>query len=382
MLWPLALALPLIACRGRFDRVPTDAAIDADPGAHGPVLSCAAPPQFSVNGAASAVAATATAGGYYAFVVDGVGDVHGFSYGFADDQLAARQADVTVFGGATVKGAAATAIPVGDKVLLATLYGQPDALGVALIPRGGDLGVVADPQKQPGWFGLDGTLARAPDGTLAFLGAQSSLDVEAKLVTPTGGDVGAGHVVVDRSEAVNSEVITASDTGFLVTWSASTPSPNEVHAQLLDSALSVTVPATTINTGAMFDGNDPRAAYAAAVDRYLFAWWMKPGPDEVWVSVRDKQLAEITRVRLSVHGWSPRVAAGDDGFLVVWRDDGFPSGLAAARVTFDGAASPLTVAGNGGKTVGWDLVTRAGQPALVWLEGGATSTLWLNPLCN
>src|SRR5262249_42303188 len=147
-------------------------------------------------------------------------------------QLVPRQIDVTVYGGATVKGGAAAAIPVGDQVLLATLYGQPDAAGTALIGRDRDLGSLGS-QMYPGWLGLDGTIARARDGALALLGPQSNLDVDAQLVTPTGGNTGAAHVVVDYSEKTNSQAITAAENGFLMTWSASAPDPNEVHAQLL-----------------------------------------------------------------------------------------------------------------------------------------------------
>lgn len=374
----LALALSLVAgCRVGFDRVPSDAAGDAGPP---PVLPCAAPPHFALGGTAAAVAATATATGYYAFVVDGVGDVHGSSYRFDGGELVAGRTDV-VYSGATIKGAAAAAIPVGDQVLLATLYGQPDPAGLVLVPRGADLADAGGPRTHAGWFGLDGTIARAPDGALALLGVQSNLDVEVELVAQSGAEAGAEHVMVDRGEAVNSAAITAADGGFLLTWSASAPSPNQIRAVRLDPALAATALPTTINTGAMFDGNDPRAAYAPAASRYLFAWWQKPSNDEVWVSLRDDQLTEITAVRLSAHGKSPRVIAGDGDFLVVWQDDSYTSGLAAARVGFDGRPSLLTVPADG-KALGWDLVTRAGQPALIWLQDGPPVTLRLDPLCN
>ena len=78
----------------------------------------------------------------------------------------------------------------------------------------------------------------------------------------------------------------------------------------------------------------------------------------------------------------PRIVAGKDDFLVAWKDTDTTSGIAAARVKFDGSVLRLVVAGNGGKALGWDLATRAGQPALLWIESATTPGLWLDPLCN
>jgi hypothetical protein len=78
----------------------------------------------------------------------------------------------------------------------------------------------------------------------------------------------------------------------------------------------------------------------------------------------------------------PRVVAGKDYFLVAWKDTNTNSNISAARVRFDGSIVPLVVSGNGGKALSWDLATRAGQPALIWIENTATPGLWLDPLCN
>jgi hypothetical protein len=40
------------------------------------------------------------------------------------------------------------------------------------------------------------------------------------------------------------------------------------------------------------------------------------------------------------------------------------------------------VSSNGGKALTWDLATRYGQPALIWVESGATPGGWIDPLCN
>ena len=78
----------------------------------------------------------------------------------------------------------------------------------------------------------------------------------------------------------------------------------------------------------------------------------------------------------------PRVVAGKDDFLVAWKDTNTATGIAAARVRFDGSVVPLVVSGNGGIALGWDLTTRAGQPALIWIENALTLGLWFDPLCK
>jgi len=386
--WPLALALPLLAaCRVGFDRVPDGRAPgpDVPPPPPLPVLSCGASPQFALDRAMTGLAATATDDGYYVFTVDDNGDVHGFSYEFDGDALAAATVDAPVFSGAT---GTVAAIDTGDGVLAAMQYGRPDAAGTALVPLDGRLAPRAAPQMHLAWYGLDSTVARGTSGGLAFLGQDSSGQVVAKLVSPTGQDLGAPHVAIDAGEDANIATIVPSSAGFLVTWAASTPSPNEVRAELLDKQLGVVLAPVTINPGATRDAVQPRAAYAAAADRYLFVWYSKlvSGEDELRVSLRslrDRDLVEITQFPLTLSGVLPRVIAGKDDFLVVWQDKASESGLEAARIKFDGSHGALAVSGRGGKAVGWDLVTRAGQPAVVWLEDdGTRRTMWLNALCN
>jgi hypothetical protein len=392
---PLALLLPLTACRFDFDPVaarPGDAAPDAPPL---PVLPCGAPSQFAIaapggsstgsgSGAGpvtlSAIAATATAAGYALLLVDSLGDVHGFSYAFDGPQLAPRTANAPVSSSAT---GTVAAVDTPDGVLAAIEYGRPDALGTALVPLDAQLAPRGSAQKNAAWYGLDGTLAHGPDGALAFVGAQSSGGAAAKRLTSSGADLGVGHLVVDASEGVSGATITAAGAGFVVTWTSTPPSPNLVRAEILDAQLSVTVPPTTINPGALFDGNTPHADYAPSADRYLFAWSFKTSSsDELWVSLRDGQLAEQRAVRLSTHGVQPRVVAGKDDFLVAWRDTNTTTWIAAARVRFDGSVVPLVVSGNGGQALGWDLTARAGQPALIWIESATMPGVWLDPLCN
>jgi hypothetical protein len=392
---PLALLLPLTACRFDFDPVPAmpgDAAPDTLPPL--PVLPCGAPAQFSAAGVTgsgsgsgsgampslTAVAATATADGYGVLAVDGTGDVHGFSYAFDGALLGPRAAGAPVFSGAT---GTASAIDTGAGILAAIAYGRPDSTGTDLIPLDAQLAPHGALQRYSAWYTLDSAIAGTSSGALVFIGGQPNDDVVAKRVSPTGTDLGPSRKVIDGAEGISVATIIPAGARFLVTWDATTPSPNQVRAEVIDDLLSVVVPPTTINTGAMFDGASPHAGYAAAADRYLIAWSFKTSnSDELWVSLRDGQLAEQHAIRLSTHGVLPRVAAGKDDFLVAWKDTNTTSEIAAARVRFDGSVVPLVVTGNGRKALGWDVTARAGQPALIWIESTATPSVWFDPLCK
>jgi hypothetical protein len=387
--WPIALTLPLAACRAGFDPQP-----DAPPAS--PVLLCGSPPQFSITlppggGSGSgtgappnpvpALAATGNDAGFYVLAVDLAGGVHGLSYAFTSGSVAPAVTDVHVFSGATGTVAAS---PTTGGVLASILYGIPDATGTALVPLDGSLAPRANVQRYAAWFGSDRTIARAADGTLAFLG--ETTDIAAKLVSPDGLSLSSEHTVIDRSEQPHDPTIIASDAGFLVTWSSAAPtSADEVRAAIFDKQLTAPVVTTrTINPMPTFDGQGPRAAYAPGPNRYLFAWWLKnQTTDEVWISLRDGSLGEVRSVQVSRRGKFPKVIAGDKDFLVVWQDLDADSGLGAARVNFDDASlQPLVVSGNGGGALAWDLVSRAGQHVLIWFEDGASPVVWLDPLCN
>ena len=394
--WSIAVTIPLAACRLGFDAKdsPSDASPDMAPDAQLPVLPCGAPTQFAItlppgggsgSGSGSAVnpvpaiAATATDGGYYVLAVDLAGNVHGLSYMFSGDAVAPAVTDAHVLDNAT---GTVAALPVNGGVLASIVYGLPDATGTALVPLDAALEPRGDVQRYTAWFGSDGTMARAADGTLAFLG--ETTDIAAKLVSPDGASLGAEHTVIDRNESAREPTITASDTGFLVTWSAGVASPDEVHAAIFDKQLAAPVVHTTIiNPSPMFDGQTARASYAAGPDLYLFVWWFKTSmSDEVWVSLRNGSLGEIRAVQLTKRGKFPKVIAGAKDFLVVWQDLDSASGLGAARVGFNASAQPLIVSGSGGTMLAWDVVSRAGQPALIWFEDAASPTVWLDPLCN
>ena len=401
MLWALALLVPPAGgCKFNFDPLrsaPAGDATEADAPIPDtpPMLVCGAPPKFSIDNPAGAgsgsgsgssapslvgFAGAASATGYYAFAIDNTGKVHGFSFGFDGTTLASRMIDIPVYTDATgVIAATATS----DGVLASIVYGAPD--GTALVPLDAELAPRGAAQTYPSWVGAENAIAQLTDGTLAFLSTGS--DITTQVVATDGVTHSPHHVVVDGAESPKEPTMTASDTGFLVTWSGGTAGPSEIRARLFDKQFAtVVVDTTAISPTPMFAAHNPRVAYAAKPDRYLFTWWRKTSvTDEVWVSVRDNKLGEIAPVLVSGRAKFPRVVAGDDYFLVVWQDLDAPSGLGAARVRFNGDVEVLAIAGSGGVSLGWDLVTRAGQPALIWLEAdtaGPKLSAWFDPLCG
>ncbi|HEX3479013.1 MAG TPA: hypothetical protein VHT91_28515 [Kofleriaceae bacterium] len=390
---PLALLLPLTACRFDFDPVPaaakpTDAGPDAAPPL--PVLACGAPPLFTISVPAgvgsgsgaptlAAIAATASADGYNVLAVDTTGEVQGFGFAFNDALLAPRATGTAVFSGATGV-LAATDTP--DGVLAAIEYDSPIPTGTALVALDTHLAPLGTQQKDTAWFSLDDTLAHTADGKLAFIGTQSGVTM-ARRVSASATDLSGSQQIVDPAEGASVPTIAGAGANFLVTWVDTPPDFNLVRAEVLDANLSVIAGPATINPTATHDGENPRGAYAASADVYLFAWSFKTSvTDELWVSLRDNQLRELRAIQVSMHGVQPRVIAGKDDFLVAWKDTNTSSSLGAARVRFDGSIVPLVVSGNGGKALGWDLATRAGQPALVWVENALAPGLWLDPLCK
>jgi len=403
VLWALALVIPSAAgCKFNFDPrqapgmdapIEIDAATTPDTPPPLPVLACGTPSKFSIDnpagpgsGSGSGSSAPSLVGfagaasdtGYYAFAVDNTGKVHGFAFGFDGTTLASRVIDTPVYSGAT---GAISATATSDGVLASIVYGAPD--GTALVPLDAALAPRGVAQTYPSQIGAENAIARLTDGTLAFLSTGSN--VTTQVVATDGVTHSPLHGVTPDAESPHEPTMTASDTGFLVAWSADTASsPSEIHARLFDKQFAtVVIDTTAINPAPMFAAHNPRVAYAAKADRYLFTWWHKTGvTDEVWVGVRDNKLKGIAPQLVSSRGKFPRVVAGDDYFLLVWQDLDAPSGLGAARVKFNGDVEVLAISGDGGVSLGWDVVTRAGQPALIWLEDGAKLNAWFDPLCG
>jgi hypothetical protein len=402
-LGPLALALPLVAgCRFDFDARP-----DAKPGAPdaaapdampAPLLSCGSPPQFAIESPLPAgggsggnpvtlagLTATATDTHVYALAADTAGDVHGYSFAFDGANLVAGTANAPVFKQATGPIAA---VPAGGGVLVQIVYGLPDPLGTALVPLDQDLAAAGPQQMYDHWYGGDRALALGSDDKRTILGFTNNGNVvDARLVAADGTSLGTSHPVIADSEGPSEPTVTASDTGFLMTWSSTTASPDEVRAAVFDKQLATaTVSTTVISPSPQADALGPRVAYAPGPDRYLFTWWSKnsmTSVDEVHFSLRDGALAEMQPIAVATRAKFSRVVAGKNDFLVAWQDtSGDAPGVGAARIKFDGTVVPISVLGHGNFALGWDLITRAGQPALVWLEDDPRINAWIDPLCN
>src|SRR6185436_728925 len=176
-----------------------------------------------------------------------------------------------------------------------------------------------------------------------------------------------------------------SATGYLAVWGDSSgTAPDAVATSLLDENF-VGQPPVTIYADPNHGSFNPTAAYSAALDRYLFAWWEKPGRDFVKFSMRDRLLAPMPGlIDHGIEGAVPVVAVGDRDFLVVWEDPTTsPKRVSAARVAPDGSVTRPGVTNIGGANVDFDLVVHNGQPALFWIEKptGAAALLRVDALC-
>ena len=377
------VAVPLLAaCRFGFQDQPDSQpppAIDAPPPA---VLACGAPARFPMAKAPDFVTATATATGYNLITSDAAG-VHGFAYNFSGNTLVAERGDVLLYSGVT--GELST-IANGEHSLVGVTSGMPKLNSTAVIALDGMLGMLGTPATHDTWVGGLGSLARNSTGTVAFLGTKfGSAEVDAQVIADDGRASGPPHIVVPDGGA---PTIAASGADFLVTWNAFNDMSTKVHAAvhtLTSDSIVTKVGPQTIGSDPVNDAFNARGAYSAASDTYLFGWMQKPGNplDHIWISLRDHDLNELAGMPKEVGtGNLPLVVAGADDYLVAWRIDGIRIG--AARVKPDGSVLPVPVEGTAQDAVGMDLVVRAGQPALVWIErdvnGGAT--VRFDPLCR
>jgi hypothetical protein len=376
--------------RSGFEAVVTaDAAADAAPDAPPPVLPCTAP-RVAIDPATIELSATATLSGYDVFAVDGDGQVHGYSFHFGDAGLTTAASAIAIAGNAT--GPLAP-LAVGDDVLMIMPYGRPDATGTSLIALTPELGtksaVMAD-----GFYGASGALTHSATGAVALITQrldQTPINpgqVEAKLVSPAGGDVLGPRVVIGGAQGAYNQMILPAASGFVVAWDATNAQPSVVRAEQVDDRFMVTSPEPVQLSPSEVQAISPRGAYLASADRYLFVWYQKlqDGGDQVWGTLRKADLTDaldgpilISRDRQAA---SPVVVASKDDFLIVWEGN-TGSLIGAARVSQTGAITDAPILSTGGQAVAWDLVVRNGQPALIWLEqGGSGKNLWLDPLCN
>jgi len=346
------------------------------------VLACGAATRFSMVTAPKRIAATATAAGYNLITSDDA-DVRGYAYAFEGDTLVAQRGDVPLFSGTPAEF---TTIADGDRTLLGIANGTPAPASTTLVALDARLAPLGPPVPHDTWVGGIGSLARNDAGSLAFLATlvpAFTSETDVRIVGADGAPVGPNHVVIMDGE---SPTISSAGDNFLVVWNAYGTSSRNIHASVVamtsDSFVSTIAPTTVSVLTA--DAFNARGAYAAASETYLIAWMQKPGDplDHIFVSLRDRDLKEIGTPKEIGTGNQPYVIAGKDDFLVVWRIDAVR--LGAARVKPDGTVTPVPIEGTARDAISMDLVVRAGQPALVWVErdDGGGATVRFDPLCS
>jgi hypothetical protein len=281
------------------------------------------------------------------------------------------------------------------QVMLAVPYGSTNpanalssavVLGSALIPFDARLTRVDAPKRQDNWISGEGALAGGDGDTIAYLGTVNG-ELETQSATRLGSGSSTLHPIDTKGLKVTRPTIIRAATGYLVTWQQNSPTPpDELDAAFLDENL-VARPPQTINADPNHSSLFPAAGYSPRAKKFLFAWAEKTSGDTVKLRLRDEQLADAPGpLDMAETGFGPKIAGGDDDFVVAWFNNtqaGGPPG--AARVTSDGRYIIRGVTNTGGKAAQftWDLVVRFGQPALIWAEqGGSGPDLWIDPLCE
>lgn len=376
--------IPLLAaCRLGFDN---RAQPDAEPPDAAPptVLTCNTRPTFQLAATPKRVAATAWRDGYLVVTADDTGNVVGSSYKFVGDQLVNELHDMPLDNGMSDGGELAT-VAVGDQTLLVV----PHDDGARMIPLSSGLTRLEQPKPYASWYGGAGSVARNTAGQIAFIAGKPdepsmSAYVNVFLVGNDGATTGAPVEIATPADAPSLPTISAAGDDFLVVWDAIISGRRIVRAELLTVANGVLQPKTGVtqaNRDTSFDAENPRGAYLPSTGQSLIAWMKKTAGDQIWVSVRNSALSpEGNDVKLNEIGNFPAVAAGTSDFLVAWRA---ADNLYAARVSTAGVATPMAVATKGGAIDGWDVVSRAGQAALVYVEEeGGASMVKFDPLCK
>lgn len=376
--------LVLAAACGRtgIDREtgPSDAALDS-PAIDAPAVLACNPPRFQVADTMSTLSAIATPAGFDVFPVDSGAVVHGLAYAMSGSgSLGAASNDVTV--GQAAAGPVGVTV-AGDNVVVSMPFnsGTP---GTQLIQLDRSLTAVGPKIMITNWSSpnnnLTGMVAYNGIDSVALLGGENG-GFSARLVS-LDGVISPSHPVINgvAPAAPQGATIVRAGSGYVVSWWDG--QSGELDAELLDDNLAVVQPAVKLGQAS---GTPPRVAYLASAKRYGVTWWQKIGGiDYAFVGVFDASFAPVAEPVNVGAGTFSNIIAGDSDFLVVWDGDAMTApALGAARVLPDGSMVQLGIANSGGKQITWDLVSRAGQPALVWLEGGGTApNLWIDPLCT
>ncbi|HTR54115.1 MAG TPA: hypothetical protein VMJ10_25655 [Kofleriaceae bacterium] len=333
-----------------------------------------------------------TTGGFDAVYIAPDNSLIGAQYNGQAGSYTLAGPDVTVSGSNTVTTAAG-GIEVGGNLLLAsnsfttgmTLMFEVNA---ALGSVAGSSNLAVNATTRP--------IATSGDGsTQALLWGGGTAALSAVLVNNRGAMTSAATTIAPAAQGATGAAIAPAAQGFVATWIDNQANPAIVHAEVLDSALAVTVPDTAISASDTI-AFQPDVGWASTAGKYLFAWSQN---NEVWAQLTDATLQLVgAPVQLGT-GTVPRVASDGTSFWVVWDDPSSTSQLSAAIVNATnnpGHTAVKPVLGTGGTVIAWDLRTVGGSPILVWYErfpsttgcGGTSppaacySPLWAVPSCQ
>jgi hypothetical protein len=345
------------------------------------LIACNQPERFQVGTTGvMTMAAVPTSSGFAVFTVDEANALRGWAFQWQGTSLVADAQNVALDTGATgtIGGVAS-----GADLVLASVEGVPDVTGTKLYPLDGSLGLRAPATTQPMIAGEVPLAKHASTNDIVMIDDATALVVHR--VTPLGAVSGMVQIA-DVAEDPSSSMMAPAQTGYVASWVTGMPSPNRGRVQLLDANLAVVAGPVTIGT-TTFDVIRPRVAWAPGSNTYLVTWFEKTptDDDDVWFQLFDQSLAPITPATLlATYGYGATVVTDGTGFWVAWLAyTSQPESLLTARIAADGMVTQRQVAGSGGVPVLWDVVTRAGQPVLIWAEaGGSGPDLWLAAMCE
>jgi hypothetical protein len=377
----------LVSGCGRFGFDPPSTPPPDDPDASPvtPTIQCGSPARFEVNAAqVDAFAAAPLPNGFAIFTINPTGVGSAWSYEWGASGLAPTAQNIDL--GTNISTTLA-ATSIGTDLLFASVVGPTTPTGTRMTPLGPAMAKRGTPVTHAEIGGMTAIAKSGTKDEIAFVSVDdTTLQVDARHLTTLGPNSDAAKKIVDPAERAGAVTIASAHTGYIVTWQAAMPSPNEVHAVLVDDNFNV-VAGPIAAVSSTFDPIRPRIAWASASNRYLFAWHVKnvTNDDEIWVQLRDDQLAPITTpLTISPKSYDPQIATDGTDFWVTWRSYASnPEVLETSKITSTGGVIPkTTVISSGGTPKVWATVERAGQAVLVWVEeGGAGPALWLNAMC-
>ncbi len=343
-------------------------------------LACGQPTRFLVGAdSLTAMAAAPTQDGFAVFGVNGT-SVRGWSYTMVGTALAAVAEDVAV---ATSESGAIGATAQGDQLMVSAVYGTPPA-GTATQGLDAMMHPLASADQRDGQLAATDPLACGPSGyAFATIDATSG-EGDARLLATSGGDAGAPVAIVPAAEGPGALQVIATQTGYAAAYQVAAANPNTIEVEILDGALGIAAGPIVTSDG-QDDAANMQMAWSPGANAFAVTWQEKNATsgDDVWVEIVDSSLNVLSPATIiSPLSNDPVVAADADGFWVSWFNYGVtPNALQAAHVATDGTVTARPVTNSGGTAKRWQMVSRDGQPVLVWTETGGTGPdLYFDPM--